>query len=65
MRNWLHDGDTFTVDRDFRDSADVLSDIGIRMEMLCFLRGAKLYKIEISNSFRLIIEEVILIDSKH
>lgn len=36
MRSWLNDGDTFIVDRGFRDSADVLSDIGIRMEMPCF-----------------------------
>lgn len=27
MRSWLNDGDTFIVDRGFRDSADVLSDI--------------------------------------
>lgn len=41
MRSWLNDGDTFIVDRGFRDSANVLSDIGIRMEMPCFLRGTK------------------------
>lgn len=54
MRSWLNDGDTFIVDRGFRDSADVLSDIGIRMEMPCFLRGTKQHTTEESNSSRLI-----------
>uniref|UniRef100_K1RG30 Uncharacterized protein n=1 Tax=Magallana gigas TaxID=29159 RepID=K1RG30_MAGGI len=54
MRSWLNDGDTFIVDRGFRDSANVLSDIGIRMEMPCFLRGTKQHTTEESNSSRLI-----------
>lgn len=31
MRNWLHNSDTFIVDHGVRNSADVLSNIGIRM----------------------------------
>lgn len=65
MRSWLNDGDTFIVDRGFRDSADVLSDIGIRMEMPCFLRGTKQHTTEESNSSRLITKVEFLIDSKH
>lgn len=41
MRSWLNDGDMFIVDCGFRDSVDVLFDIGIWMEMLCFFRGIK------------------------
>lgn len=65
MRSWLNDGDTFIVDRGFRDSANVLSDIGIRMEMPCFLRGTKQHTTEESNSSRLITKVECLIDSKH
>jgi hypothetical protein len=54
MRSWLKEGDTFIVDRGFRDCADVLADIGIRMEMPCFLRGAKQHTTEESNSSRLV-----------
>ncbi|XP_062596761.1 uncharacterized protein LOC134258244 [Saccostrea cucullata] len=54
MRNWLQDGDTFIVDRGFRDSTDILADIGIRMEMPSFLKGAKQHSTEESNSSRLI-----------
>lgn len=41
MRSWLNDGDMFIVDCGFRDSVNVLFDIGIWMEMLCFFRGIK------------------------
>lgn len=55
MTNWLREGDTFIVDRGFRDSSDVLADLGIKMEMPCFLaRGSKQHSTEESNSSRLI-----------
>ena len=54
MTNWLG-GDTFIVDCGFRDSSDVLADLGIRMEMPCFLaRGCKQHSTEESNSSRLV-----------
>lgn len=56
MINWLG-GDIFIVDCGFRDSLDVFVDLGIRMEMLCFLaRGCKQYSTEELNSFRLVIK---------
>ena len=55
MKDWLQEGDTFIVDRGFRDSGDVLRDLGIKMEMPCFLpRGARQHSTEESNCSRLI-----------
>jgi hypothetical protein len=55
MTSWVRDGDTFIVDRGFRDSSDVLNDLGIKMEMPSFLpRGAKQHSTEESNASRLI-----------
>lgn len=54
MTNWQR-GDTFIMDRGFRDSSDVLEDLGIRMEMPWFLaRGFKQHSKEESNSSRLL-----------
>ncbi|XP_062619706.1 uncharacterized protein LOC134281247 [Saccostrea cucullata] len=55
MRDWLQDGDTFIVDRGFRDSSEVLGDIGVNMEMPCFLqRGTSQHTTQEANQSRLI-----------
>ncbi|XP_062598202.1 uncharacterized protein LOC134259614 [Saccostrea cucullata] len=55
MTDWVKEGDTFIVDRGFRDSSSVLADLGIRMEMPCFLaKGSKQHSTEESNCSRLI-----------
>lgn len=36
MTNWLREGDTFIVDRGFRDSSDVLAALETKMEMHVF-----------------------------
>ena len=55
MKDWTKDGDTFVVDRGFRDSCDVLRDLGINMEMPSFLsRGASQLPTEDANCSRLV-----------
>lgn len=53
MTNWLREGDTFIVDRGFRDSSNVLADLGIKMEMACF-SGFKQHSTEESSITRLV-----------
>lgn len=53
MTNWLGEGDTFIVDRGFRDSSHVLADLGIQMEMACF-SGFKQHSTEDSSRTRLV-----------
>ena len=46
IKEWIEEGDIFVVDRGFRDSAEVLNDLGIHMEMPSFLkRGTKQHRI--------------------
>ncbi|XP_052693754.1 uncharacterized protein LOC128172028 [Crassostrea angulata] len=41
MKEWVREGDIFVVDRGFRDSGEILNDLGITMEMPTFLpKGA-------------------------
>ena len=55
MKDWTKDGDTFVVDRGFRDSCDMLRDLGINMEMPSFLsRGASQLPTEDANCSRLV-----------
>ncbi|XP_061167465.1 uncharacterized protein LOC133176350 [Saccostrea echinata] len=55
MRDWLQDGDTFIVDRGFRDSSEMLGDIGINMEMPCFMqRGTSQHTTQEASHLRLI-----------
>ncbi|XP_052695575.1 uncharacterized protein LOC128173959 [Crassostrea angulata] len=55
IKTWLQEDDILIVDRGFRDSAGVLADLGIQMEMPSFLqKGHKQHKTEDANSSRLI-----------
>lgn len=55
IKIWLQEDDILIVDRGFRDSAGVLADLGIQMEMPSVLqKGHKQHKTEDANSSRLI-----------
>lgn len=55
IKTCLQEDDILIVDRGFRDSAGVLADLGIQMEMPSFLqRGHKQHTTEDANSSRLI-----------
>jgi hypothetical protein len=59
MTNWLREGDVFFVDKCFRISLEFLDDIGIKTEMLVFLkRGQKqhMHTVEESYSSRSVIK---------
>ena len=55
INTWLHEDDILVVDRGFRDSADMLNDIGIHMQMPSFLpKDRKQHNTEEANSSRLV-----------
>ncbi|XP_062602094.1 uncharacterized protein LOC134263728 [Saccostrea cucullata] len=55
IKSWIKEDDILIVDRGFRDSAGVLSELGINMEMPSFLKkGQKQHSTEEANSSRLI-----------
>lgn len=55
IKTWLQEDNILIVDRGFRDSAGVLADLGIQMEMPSYLqRGHKQHTTEDANSSRLI-----------
>ncbi|XP_061168891.1 uncharacterized protein LOC133178157 [Saccostrea echinata] len=55
IKSWIKEDDIMIVDRAFRDSAGVLSEIGINMDMPSFLKkGQKQHSAEEANSSRLI-----------
>ncbi|XP_061190072.1 uncharacterized protein LOC133197912 [Saccostrea echinata] len=55
IKTWLQEDDIMIVDRGFRDSAGVLENLGIHMEMPSFLqKGQRQHSIEDVNSSRLI-----------
>ena len=55
IKTWLQDDDIMIVDRGFRDSAGVLSNLGIQMQMPSFLqKGQSQHTTEEANSSRLV-----------
>ena len=61
MKQWVTENDVFVVDRGFRDSSEVLSDLGVKMEMPAFLsKGSKQHSTEESNSSRLVTKVLLL-----
>ena len=55
MKEWVQEGDIFVVDRGFRDSGEVLNDLGITMEMPTFLpKGATQLQTKDANCSRLV-----------
>lgn len=55
IKKWVDDQDVFVVDRGFRDASELLSDLGIQMEMPAFLpRGNKQHTCAEANSSRLV-----------
>ena len=55
IKTWLQDDDIMIVDRGFRNSAAVLSNLGIEMQMPSFLqKGQSQHTTEEANSSRLV-----------
>ncbi|XP_062568569.1 uncharacterized protein LOC134230745 [Saccostrea cucullata] len=55
IKTWLQEDDIMIVDRGFRDSAGVLENLGIHMEMPSFLqKGQRQHSTEDANSSRMI-----------
>ncbi|VDI08019.1 Hypothetical predicted protein [Mytilus galloprovincialis] len=55
ITDWLQEDDILIVDRGFRDSLDLLNELGIKSEMPSFLgRGEKQHSVEESNTTRLV-----------
>ncbi|CAC5404606.1 unnamed protein product [Mytilus coruscus] len=55
ITDWLQKDDILIVDRGFRDSLDLLNELGIKSEMPSFLgRGEKQHSVEESNTTRLV-----------
>ena len=55
IRNWVHKDDVFVVDRGFRDSVELLEDLGIQTEMPAFLsKGEKQHNTMEANSSRFV-----------
>lgn len=55
ITDWLEEDDVFVVDRGFRDSIDILNEIGVHTEMPSFLKkGQKQLTVEESNTSRLV-----------
>jgi hypothetical protein len=54
-REFLREGDVLVVDRGFRDSLDMLEDLGINAKMPSFMsKGQKQFPVEEANETRLI-----------
>ena len=55
IRNWFHEEDIFIVDRGFRDSIDMLEELGIHAKMPSLLRrGEKQLSTSDANASRLV-----------
>ena len=55
IRNWVRKDDVFVVDRGFRDSIDLLEDLGIQTEMPAFfVKGQKQHNTVEANSSRFV-----------
>lgn len=55
MKEWVREGDIFVVDRGFRDSGEILNDLGITMEMPTFPpKGATQLQTKDANCSRLV-----------
>ncbi|XP_061196609.1 uncharacterized protein LOC133204881 [Saccostrea echinata] len=55
MKSWIREDDVFVVDRGFRDSEDMLTDLGIKVEMPAFLqKGKRQLTTEEANCSRLV-----------
>lgn len=55
IKNWVEENDIFIVDRGFRDSLELLEDLGIKAEMPCFMKkGQKQMATEDANASRLV-----------
>ena len=58
IRNWFHEEDIFIVDRGFRDSIDMLEELGIHAKMPSLLRrGEKKLSTSNANASRLVTKE--------
>ena len=61
LKGWFHEEDVFIVDRGFRDSLDVLEEMGIRAEMPRLLsRGQKQMTTEDANASRLVTKVLVI-----
>ena len=55
IKEWIHEDDVFIVDRGFRDSLDLLEDLGIRAKMPAFMKkGDRQMPTEDANASRLV-----------
>ncbi|OWF49584.1 uncharacterized protein LOC110451517 isoform X2 [Mizuhopecten yessoensis] len=55
IKNWVEENDIFIVDRGFRDSLELLEDLGIKAEMPCFMqKGQKQMTTQDANASRLV-----------
>jgi len=55
IKSWVREDDIFVVDRGFRDALELLKDLGIKAEMLCFLpKGQQQMSMDDANSSRLV-----------
>ncbi|XP_021354300.1 uncharacterized protein LOC110450853 [Mizuhopecten yessoensis] len=55
FKNWVHEDDIVAVDRGFRDSLSLLTDLGIKAEMPSFLhKGDKQFDTDDANTNRLV-----------
>jgi len=55
IKQWVQEDDIFIVDRGFRDSLELLEDLGIKAEMPSFMiKGQKQMSVDEANSSRLV-----------
>ena len=55
VKQWVQEDDIFIVDRGFRDSLELLEDLGIKAEMPSFMiKGQKQMSVDEANSSRLV-----------
>lgn len=55
IKSWVEEGDVFVVDRGFRDSIDILRELGVKTEMPAFLdKKQKQLSVQQSNTSRLV-----------
>ena len=55
IKNWMKPSDIFVVDRGFRDSIDLLEELGIQAEIPAFMkRGEQQMAMEEANASRLV-----------
>ncbi|CAC5380893.1 unnamed protein product [Mytilus coruscus] len=59
IKEWVQDNDIFVVDRGFRDSLELLDDLGIKAQMPSFLsKGQKQMTTDEANASRLVTKQV-------